>query len=210
MPSVTDMMKSRPGSFLRHLCVSFLSGLLLRFVNSSETRFWFSFTSTTAAFICQIACDIQFSVSFRSNLFQIRSQSRFWYPVFLCFISQIPSQLMFILSLVSDSGSQRLNTKTAYIYCTHTAVCYTHCLLRTRYLCICIPAGLSPVVTQLPDSIDSLAMYGQAFPDAASWWSVLWIENWRATLVSRHTTVCTDAHLSILDVEFRRVLRVYT
>ena len=45
-PSVTDdMMKSRPGSFLRHLFVSFSLRLVVEIPFSSETRFCFSFTS---------------------------------------------------------------------------------------------------------------------------------------------------------------------
>ena len=72
-PSVTNTIKSRPGSFLRHASVSFLSDSLMRFLTVLGLVSDFHLP---AAFSYQMVYDIPFSVSLISNS-NLASQSRF-------------------------------------------------------------------------------------------------------------------------------------
>ena len=146
--------------FFDILCVSFLSGLLLRF---PLFQFWVlrlvSFLHSSAAFIYM-----------QNYHVSVVSQSRFWCPV-PSFICQIPSRLAFISrfpflkSRIKNSGphlAEYKKKKTACITLTPPSVRHTaSCVLR-------IPAGP-------PSSTDSLQLYRQAslFQRQASSWSVL-------------------------------------
>ena len=127
MPSVIDRMKSRSGSFLRHLSVSFLSGLLLRFVSVLRLV---SDVHLSAEFTCQIIYDIQFSVSFHNVVSD--------FQLFSVVICQIPSHLMFISWSPFSVSSQTLdrtwlNTNTAHITLTPPS-CIYFCILLVVFL----------------------------------------------------------------------------
>ena len=122
------MMKSRPcGLLLRDFSVSFLSGPLLSFPTVLRLVF-LTFIFTSRIYTYQMVCDVRLILSLVSNS---RSVS-----LLICKSScslfqfcQIPSQLMFILSLVSDSGSRLIECKNSTFialtlpYFLHTACC---------------------------------------------------------------------------------------
>ena len=140
MPSVTDMMKSRPGSFFRHGCPLFSQGSLLRFL--SVLRLVSAF-HLPAAFFTATLWDSILSHSYCKFAPSLVSDVRLLFCSFvLSLICRIPSYLMFILSLVSDSGSHLVEYKNSvHMYYAHTAVCSTH-----RLLCIysCMYLYVSP------------------------------------------------------------------
>ena len=116
--------------FFDILCVSFLSGLLLRF---PLFQFWVlrlvSFLHSSAAFIYM-----------QNYHVSVVSQSRFWCPV-PSFICQIPSRLAFISrfpflkSRIKNSGPHlaEYKKKKNSMHHAHTAVCTTHCFLCVTY-----------------------------------------------------------------------------
>ena len=134
--------------------LSFLSGSLLRFLSVLRLVSDFSFTSRISFFSILIVYDASLKSFFNFAASLVSDIQVF------CFICQIASHLMFIISLVSDSGSNWLNTKTAYFVEVSRSHCRLFYTLLTVYLCICIPAGL--LYSQTTTFQYSLEMYGQA------------------------------------------------
>ena len=153
MPSVTDMMKSRPGSFFRHGCPLFSQGSLLRFL--SVLRLVSAF-HLPAAFFTATLWDSILSHSYCKFAPSLVSDVRLLFCSFvLSLICRIPSYLMFILSLVSDSGSHLVEYKNSVsILRSHWRLFYTPLTLAVHQVCICV-FNLYPsrLLTQQSDNI---------------------------------------------------------
>ena len=91
----------------------------------------------------------------------------------------------------------------------------SHCRLFYTLRAVCLrifyPSKIpQQSVRQLPCSIDRLEKYGQASLFGCSYYYLMIASSLhrelRATIASRHTAMCTDAHRSRRHVEFRSIL----
>ena len=175
-------MNRAQAHFLGHLSASFLSGSLLRFLSVSRL---ISDSHLSAAFFHRIKYDVELSVLVRS--FFLISTSRL-----LHLFDSFSFDVNFLVSFLSLSSqtldSTWLNTKTAYVKLTPPSVLHTAVFVSQESSAV------------RPCSIDSLEMYDQASLRTQLLIandSVLFYIELTATIASRHTGVCTGAHISI-------------
>ena len=130
IPSATDMIKSCPGSFLRHFICFFSPRLVAEIPFSSGTRFWFSFFMSRIQLLDNLWYSILSHIS--QSYVQLFSVSFVRFLHIWCWLRGLLSQSRLRLWIALGW------IRTQHILRSHRPLVsiFAYCLL-----CFCIPAG---------------------------------------------------------------------